>query len=367
METYLVGGAVRDKLLSLDVFDKDYVVVGGSSEAMLLAGFKQVGKDFPVFLHPKTHQEYALARVEKKVAAGYKGFEVQTKGVSLEDDLSRRDLTINAMAIKVNQGQENQSPTIIDPFNGQQDLAMGLLKHVSPAFNQDPVRILRVARFAARFKPFGFKVAHKTHQLMCDMVVSGEVNSLVPERVWAELEKALGYQAPSIFFKVLHACGALTVVFPGLLDNQPITHHNDFAWLDNINTNNIAIKWAILCHHLLPKQVNDLSVTITCPKAVRRLAILTATYIKFSQHLTGQSSDEVLRFYLACGAFRRHNRFDDLLAVFDHLTVDTNLIRKIWQALLAIDISQLNQANIATELPKARQAIIEQHLKGVLK
>lgn len=210
MDIYLVGGAVRDKLLGVPVKERDWVVVGATPEDMVRLGYRPVGKDFPVFLHPETHEEYALARTERKTAPGYKGFVVHASpDVTLEEDLKRRDLTINAMA-------EAPDGTLIDPFNGREDLDQGLLKHVSKAFVEDPVRILRVARFAARFAKWGFKVAHGTHALMKQMVAAGEVDHLVPERVWAETEKALGEDRPSRFFEVLHRCGALAVIFPEL-------------------------------------------------------------------------------------------------------------------------------------------------------
>ncbi|MGZ4957957.1 MAG: multifunctional CCA addition/repair protein [Methylomonas sp.] len=208
MKTYLVGGAVRDRLLDYPVSERDWVVVGASAETMLALGYRAVGKDFPVFLHPETHEEYALARTERKTAPGYKGFEVYAApDVTLEDDLRRRDLTINAMAI-------DTEGVLIDPYRGQHDLNNRILRHVSPAFGEDPVRILRVARFAARYAHLGFKVADETLALMTDMVVSGEADHLVAERVWAELYKALTEATPSVFFEVLRDCGALRVIFP---------------------------------------------------------------------------------------------------------------------------------------------------------
>jgi tRNA nucleotidyltransferase (CCA-adding enzyme) len=208
MKTYLVGGAVRDRLLDYPVKERDWLVVGETVDAMLARGFRPVGKDFPVFLHPETHEEYALARTERKTAPGYKGFAVYAApDVTLEDDLRRRDLTINAMAI-------GNDGLLVDPFNGQQDLQSRILRHVSPAFSEDPVRILRVARFAARYAHLGFKVAEETRQLMQDMAASGEADHLVAERVWAELHKALTEATPSAFFQTLRNCGALRVIFP---------------------------------------------------------------------------------------------------------------------------------------------------------
>ncbi|WP_305455598.1 multifunctional CCA addition/repair protein [Photobacterium leiognathi] len=208
MQTYLVGGAVRDTLLGLTVTDKDWVVVGTTPEAMLAAGFEQVGSDFPVFLHPKTKQEHALARTERKSGHGYTGFVCYSApDVTLEQDLLRRDLTINAIA---------QAPNgdLIDPYHGQQDITDKVLRHVSPAFAEDPLRVLRVARFAARFAHLGFTVAPETMALMQEMVVSGELASLTPERVWKEWEKSLSSDDPQMFLTVLRQCGALAIVMP---------------------------------------------------------------------------------------------------------------------------------------------------------
>lgn len=210
MEIYLVGGAVRDQLLGYSVKERDYVVVGASPEKMVKQGFRLIGKDFPVFLHPKTHEEYALARTERKIGPGYKGFACYAApDVSLEDDLQRRDLTINAMA-------QNSRGDLFDPFHGQKDIENKLLRHVSPAFSEDPVRILRVARFMARYAPIGFRVAKETMELMKVMVSAGEVQALVAERVWQEFYRALTEPAPQAFIKTLHDCGALAILFPEL-------------------------------------------------------------------------------------------------------------------------------------------------------
>ncbi len=223
MKTYLVGGAVRDKLLDYPVYERDWVVVGSTADQMLSQGFRPVGKDFPVFLHPETNEEYALARTERKTAPGYKGFVVHAESnVSLEQDLLRRDLTINAIA-------EDDAGNLIDPYGGRQDLEARLLRHVSEAFTEDPVRLLRVARFAARYAHLGFKVANETLELMSKMTVRGEVNALVAERVWAELVKALAERTPQQFFRILRECGALQVLFPELDAlfgvPQPARHH----------------------------------------------------------------------------------------------------------------------------------------------
>ena len=223
MNIYLVGGAVRDQLLDYPHNEKDWVVVGATPDDMIARGYQQVGKDFPVFLHPETKEEYALARTERKTAPGYKGFEVHADvDVTLEDDLMRRDLTINAIA-------RDENGNIIDPFNGTQDVHDRILRHESPAFSEDPVRILRVARFAARYLHLGFNVADETMQLMKDMVAAGEVDALVPERIWQEMEKALGERSPSRFIEVLRDCGALARILPELDClfgvPQPEEHH----------------------------------------------------------------------------------------------------------------------------------------------
>ncbi len=208
MHIYLVGGAVRDNLLGRTVVDRDHVVVGALPEELLALGYKPVGKDFPVFLHPRTGEEYALARTERKTGRGYHGFVFQADAtVTLEQDLARRDLTINAIA-------QDEHGVLTDPYHGVRDIEARVLRHVSPAFVEDPVRVLRVARFAARFAPLGFSVADETMALMRQMVRDGEVDHLVAERVWAEARKALGEPQPSAFLRVLRACGALAVLFP---------------------------------------------------------------------------------------------------------------------------------------------------------
>lgn len=208
MDVYLVGGAVRDRLLGRDASDRDYVVVGSTPEDMRAAGYKAVGMDFPVFLHPDTGDEYALARTERKTGHGYRGFAFHADAaVTLEQDLERRDLTINAMA-------EHADGSLVDPFGGHADLDARLLRHVSPAFAEDPVRVLRTARFLARFAHLGFRIAPETHALMRQMVAAGEVDHLVSERVWAELRKALAAPTPSAFVRALHDCGALARILP---------------------------------------------------------------------------------------------------------------------------------------------------------
>jgi tRNA nucleotidyltransferase (CCA-adding enzyme) len=245
IQVYTVGGAVRDGLLGLPVQDRDHVVVGATPEEMVRQGFQPVGKDFPVFLHPKSHEEYALARTERKTARGYKGFQVfSNPDVTLEEDLIRRDLTINAMAM----GADGR---VVDPYGGQADLANKVLRHVSPAFSEDPVRILRVARFSARFTEFS--IAAETMTLMQTMVADGEVDALVPERVWQELARGLMENQPSRMFSVLHQCGALARLMPEL-DRlfgvpQPPQYHPE---IDTGIHTLMVVDWAARQHYSLP-------------------------------------------------------------------------------------------------------------------
>ena len=232
MKNYLVGGAIRDELLGRPVKERDWVVVGATPEALVERGFTPVGKDFPVFLHPETREEYALARTERKTAAGYRGFQVHTDpDVSLEEDLARRDLTINAMA-------RDRHGSLVDPFGGAADLRNRWLRHVSPAFVEDPVRVLRIARFQARYHHLGFRIAPATLALLRELVDSGEVDALVPERVWAETLKALAEPHPAVFFLALRECGALTRIFPELERlfgiPQPARYHPEVDTGDHV-------------------------------------------------------------------------------------------------------------------------------------
>jgi tRNA nucleotidyltransferase (CCA-adding enzyme) len=257
MKVYLVGGAVRDKLLGLKNYDRDWVVVGSTPEAMLQLGYQQVGKDFPVFLHPETKEEYALARTERKAGKGYHGFEVFVGDkVSLEEDLRRRDLTINAIA-------EAKSGELIDPYRGRNDLENRVLRHVSDAFVEDPLRVLRVARFAAKLVPYGFNLAKETRELMQRMVASGELEDLTPERVWQEVVKALNTARPSVFFEVLDEVGAVEILFPELHQlhgvAQPQKHHPEGdVWIHTMMvldtatrlSTDIDVRFAALVHDL---------------------------------------------------------------------------------------------------------------------
>ena len=338
MKTYLVGGAVRDALLGLPVKDRDWVVVGADPAAMKSAGYLPVGRDFPVFLHPQTHEEYALARTERKTAPGYHGFAFHAAPeVTLEEDLARRDLTINAMA------QGEKDGLIVDPFNGQGDLTAKLLRHVSPAFAEDPVRILRLARFAARFADFS--VAPETLDLMVRMVADGEVDALVAERVWQELSRGLMEHKPSRMFEVLRSCGALARLLPEV-DRlfgvpQPAAHHPEIDTgvhllmvLDQCaqQAAPLTVRYASLCHDLgkgltpadlLPRHIGHEGRSATLAKVVserwrvpsdcRELAELVAREHTHVHQSTSFSAEARLRLLERCDAWRRPQRFEQLL------------------------------------------------------
>ncbi|MGH8397616.1 MAG: multifunctional CCA addition/repair protein [Gammaproteobacteria bacterium] len=339
MQTYLVGGAVRDELLGLPVKERDWVVVGATPAELAARGFKPVGKDFPVFLHPESHEEYALARTERKTGPGYHGFEFYSApDVTLEDDLQRRDLTINAMA-------QDATGKLIDPYGGKRDLDARLLRHVSPAFSEDPVRLLRVARFAARFSALGFRLAPETLAFMHEMATNGEVDALIAERVWQETAKALATERPSVFFNVLRECGALKCIYPEI-DRlfgvpQPEKHHPEIDTglhvlmvLDQAArlSGDIAVRFAALVHDLgkgstpadvLPhhygheersvKLVEALCERLRVPKECRELALLVAQYHGLVHRARELRSETVLKLLKNTDAFRRPERFAQFL------------------------------------------------------
>lgn len=336
MKTYLVGGAVRDKLLGLPVKDRDYVVVGATPAEMEAHGFKLVGQDFPVFLHPQTKCEYALARTERKTGPGYKGFAVHAApDVTLEQDLARRDLTINAMA-------ESEDGKLIDPFGGAADLERGILRHVSPAFVEDPLRVLRVARFAARF---GFTIAEETLFLMRTLVEVGEIEALVPERVWVELERALGETEPVRFFEVLRECGALARLLPEL-DRlfgvpQPAQHHPEID--TGVHTlmvlaqaarlsRDTRVRFAALMHDvgkgLTPKEewprhvgheergvalIQALAQRLRVPNEHRDLAVLVSRYHLHAHRAPELRAATLLKLLEGLDAFRKSARVEGFL------------------------------------------------------
>ena len=309
MKVYLVGGSVRDELLGLAVQDRDHVVVGSSPDEMLKQGFKPVGADFPVFLHPETHEEYALARTERKSGPGYKGFKVHAApDVTLEDDLKRRDLTINAMA-------RAEDGTLVDPYNGERDLRAGVLRHVSEAFAEDPVRILRVARFAARF---GFAVAPETLALMRGMVDSGEADALVAERVWQELARGLMEKRPSRMVAVLRECGALARVLPELdrSFSHPDVPDRLAQRLDCAADRGyaLAVRFASLVLDLRLEEIAALAERVNAPNDCRELARLAACE---REEIVRQDLDteSTLALLERSDAFRRPDRLDRLLEV----------------------------------------------------
>ncbi|TJZ77633.1 multifunctional CCA addition/repair protein [Chitiniphilus eburneus] len=327
MRIYKVGGVVRDRLLGFEVQDTDWVVVGADAAQMEAAGFRPVGKDFPVFLHPRTQEEYALARTERKNGRGYKGFTVfADASVTLEEDLARRDLTINAMA-------EDDHGQVIDPFNGQADLRAGVLRHVSPAFAEDPVRVLRLARFAARF---GFVVAPETMALMQGMVADGEVDHLVPERVWQELARGMMERTPSRMFAVLRQCAALARIAPELdalwacstATGSFMPNHGDQAmWvLDDCAGRNwpLPTRYAALCARLGEpcaeparqigaERIDSLSRRIRAPAECRDLAVITQRERPLVHQALSLDAEALMGLLGRTDALRKPARFDQLL------------------------------------------------------
>jgi tRNA nucleotidyltransferase (CCA-adding enzyme) len=308
MRIYEVGGAVRDELLGLPVKDRDYVVVGATPDEMVERGYKPVGKDFPVFLHPDTHEEYALARTERKTGPGYTGFRFHAApDVTLEEDLQRRDLTINAIA-------RDEDGNLIDPHNGADDLSLGLLRHVSPAFSEDPVRILRVARFAARF---GFEIAPETLELMREMVASGEADALVPERVWQELQRGLMEERPSRLFVVLRECGALTRIAPELetVFADPDVAREIADSLDEVAGAGepLEVRFAVVARTLDPYAIDALADRLKLPSSVRDLALLASRHGNSIADAEALSPEAMLDLLNAADAWRRPERFSELM------------------------------------------------------
>jgi tRNA nucleotidyltransferase (CCA-adding enzyme) len=302
MQAYVVGGAVRDELLGLPVQDHDWVVVGATPEDMIAQGFRPVGKDFPVFLHPKTHEEYALARTERKTAPGYHGFVFHTSpDVKLEDDLIRRDLTINAMA-------RAEDGTIVDPYGGRQDLQDRVFRHVSAAFAEDPVRILRLARFAARFPEF--HVAESTNALMRAMVDEGEVDALVAERVWQELSRGLMEQKPSRMFEVLRDCGALARILPEVDAGARLMLMIDYAAQQRFE---LPVRFAALMHGLDPGRITGLCKRLRVPIDCRDLAVMTAREHGNLSRALDLDADAIVALFERSDAFRKPERFAQML------------------------------------------------------
>lgn len=402
MNIYKVGGCVRDRLLGLEVKDIDWVVVGASSDEMLTAGYRAVGKDFPVFLHPVSHEEYALARTERKTAPGYTGFVFHADpDVTLEEDLQRRDLTINAIA-------EDDQGNLIDPWHGQHDLEHRVLRHVSPAFSEDPVRILRVARFAARFADLHFTIAEETMSLMKQMVDSGEVNALVAERVWQETVRALAEDSPSVYFQVLRQCGALRVLFPEV-DRlfgvpQPEEYHPEIdtgihtmmvLTQSALLSDDPKVRFAALVHDLgkgitpekeWPKHiaheahgvplVEALCKRLKVPRDYKDLAVLVTRYHLYFHRAAELKDATLLKILKSIDAFRRPERLDNFLDACEadargrpgYETIElqqAGIFRAAYEAAKAVDVSSLIEAGydgqaINDELTKRQVRAIHQ-------
>lgn len=357
-----MGGAVRDQLLGRPVTERDYVVVGATPEAMLALGFKPVGKEFPVFLHPETREEYALARTERKVGKGYKGFTFYAAPeITLEEDLKRRDLTINAIAQDITTGE------LIDPYQGQADLAAKILHHVSPAFAEDPVRILRIARFAARFNDF--KVHPETLELMRQMVAAGEVNALVPERVWQEFFKALLENHVENFFAVLRACHALGILFPNfvVIDDAALTA---IATISAAHQFDPLLKFAALCHFISPEKVLSMAKQLRAPQEYTDLAVLVVKYRGDYQNLGNSNAAQILKLLEHLDAFRRPARFEKFLRVCRAIDNHENSFVKLqcaYQAAQAVTAESFIAAGlqgmaIAQALKNEREIKIAQAL-----
>ena len=394
MQTYLVGGAVRDKLLKLPVKDKDWVVVGATPAQMLDQGFQQVGKGFPVFLHPHTKQEYALARTERKTAPGHGGFEFDASAsVTLEQDLMRRDLTINAIA-------ETGDGTLIDPYGGSDDIERRILRHVSHAFREDPLRVLRVARFAARFAHLGFKVAPETVKLMQDIVQSGELQTLVKERVWQEIEQALTAPSPDVFIEVLRSANALAVILPEVNNlfgvPQPPKYHPEIdtgvhilMCLQQVAllSSDTAVRYAVLVHDV-GKAVTDrskwpshiaheflglklldaINQRLPVPNEHAQLAALVCEYHTQLHRVRELRATTLLHLLESLDAFRRPERLQKfLLACEADARGRTGLesatypqrayLETVFSAATAIDAGALLQANPGSDPKK----LIAQH------
>ena len=400
MKIYLVGGAVRDALLGLPVKDKDWVVVGATPQEMLDAGYQQVGRDFPVFLHPQTREEYALARTERKSGSGYTGFTCYAAAdVTLEADLQRRDLTINALA-------RDDDGEIIDPYHGRRDLENRLLRHVSPAFSEDPLRVLRVARFAARYAHLSFRIADETLALMREMTAAGELAHLTPERVWKETENALTTRNPQVFFQVLHDCGALRVLFPEIdaLFGVPAPAQ----WHPEIDTGihtlmtlsmaamlspNVDIRFATLCHDLgkalTPKAlwprhhghgpagvklVEQLCQRLRVPNDIRDLAKLVAEFHDLIHTFPILQPKTIVKLFDSIDAWRKPQRVEQI-ALTSEADVrgrtgfeaadypQGRLLREAWQVAQTVPTKEVVEAgfkgpDIREELTRRRIAAV---------
>ena len=367
MEIYLVGGAVRDQLLGLPVKDRDWVVVGATPEMLLSQGYQQVGKDFPVFLNPESHEEYALARTERKSGKGYTGFICDfSDEITLEQDLIRRDLTINAIA-------QDKDGKLHDPYHGVEDIHQRILRHISPAFSEDPLRVLRVARFAARFHHLGFSIAEETLKLMAELTEQGELAHLTAERVWMETEKALNEPHPEIYFETLHQVGALT---------------------ENTDLNKSAVRFAAICHDLgkalTPKEMwpshhghekagikptRSLCKRLRVPNYLQELAELTCEYHTHVHKVLELRPETVVKLFNTFDVWRKPQRFEEFLLVclsdtrgrtgFENKEYpQIDYLKALYQAALAVDVQQViadgfEKQGIRDELTRRRIAAVK--------
>lgn len=401
MKTYLVGGAVRDGLLNLPVKDKDWVVVGASPQQMLALGFEQVGRDFPVFLHPANHEEYALARTERKSGSGYTGFVCYSApDVTLEQDLARRDLTINAIA-------QDDEGHYYDPYGGRDDLEKRLLRHVSEAFNEDPLRVLRVARFAARYAHLNFQIASETLALMESMAKSGELSHLTPERVWKETEAALQTRNPHVFFQVLRDCGALAVLFPELDNLYGVPA--PAKWHPEIDTGvhtlmtlamaaqlspELGIRFATLFHDvgkaLTPPEkwpshhghgpagvplVTALCERLRIPNALRDLALLVTEFHDLVHTVQNQSATTLVVLFDRLDAWRKPHRVEQIALTSEadargrtgfenNAYPQGDYLREAWKVALSVSTKDVvgagfKGAEVREELTRRRVAALE--------
>ncbi|OEF25471.1 multifunctional CCA addition/repair protein [Vibrio rumoiensis] len=400
MQIFLVGGAVRDQLLKIPSNDKDWVVVGSSPKSMLAQGFRAVGQDFPVFLHPNTQEEYALARTERKSGQGYTGFECfYAPDVTLEDDLARRDLTINAIA-------QSEDGTLHDPYHGQQDIKQRILRHVSPAFSEDPLRVLRVARFAAKLAPFDFTIAPETMQLMQNMVNSGELEHLTAERVWQEWHKSLTTSAPHIFLQVLRECGALNVILPEIDAlfgvPQPENGHPEIdtgihtlmvAEQASRISQEVSVRFAAQVHdlgkgvtpesewpshkmhcHTGIKLIKQLCERIKVPNDCRDLALLVCQHHSNVHRTQELKPSTVLKLLNQMDAWRKPDRFEQILQCcqadhqgrkgLEHLAyLPKELMITYYQAANAIDVQSIISQGFSGKA--IRDELDQQRIKAI--
>ena len=377
MEVYLVGGAVRDRFLGLPIKEKDWCVVGSSPEEMKKRGYQSVGKDFPVFLHPETKEEYALARTERKIKPGYHGFDFNTsKNVTLLEDLKRRDLSINAMAI-------DKNDNLIDPYNGLDDINQKKLRHVSKAFDEDPVRVLRTAKFAARFYQLGFSVHGDTQKIMKSISDDGELDHLVSDRVWKEMEQVLSGNDPHVFFITLQNCGALIRLFPELYINKDTKIKHGFNTLEKIANHSYdpAINFSAFIYDIERAKTSDddemqINFQETLDSLKKRLPIprrfseVSSIFIKYKNILDQAESLEaksILELLEDSDAFRRTERFNivlDAYSILDTEKKNQNMFKKIAKIIVACNNVQTKKIiNDETNPRKIREKISQERIR----